>query len=127
MRWIAAALTICGALAVAGVSGATEGTVSMTWDSCTGPLDKTTAVGASYDLYISVIGQDERHKAYDVRFWYGNSSQEVPDAWRFDADGCETSYGIQQDVLIFGKTCPAFMQVGRNLQIKRVEFSPPTD
>jgi hypothetical protein len=114
-----------GILAVAGVSHAAVGTVSMTWDGCTGPVDKTTNVGASYALFLSVIGQDEPHKAYDVRFLYGNASQEVPDAWRFDAAGCEGSTLIQQNVI--SKSCPAFMQSAANLQIRKVQFSPPLD
>lgn len=105
---------------------AQTGTVEMSWDGCTGPIDKTTSVGAPYDLFISVIGQGDGHKAYDVRFLYGNASQTVPDAWRFDLNGCETSSQVQQDVV--SKTCPAFMQAGLgNLQIKKIEFSPVTD
>jgi hypothetical protein len=114
-----------GILAVAGVSHAAVGTVSMTWDGCTGPVDKTTNVGGPYALFLTVIGQDEPHKAYDVRFLYGNASQEVPDAWRFDAAGCEGSTLIQQNVAT--KTCPGFMQSAPGLQIRKVQFSPPSD
>src|SRR6186713_2713466 len=82
-------LALLTSLAFAGVSQAAIGTVDMTWDSCTGPVDKTTNVAAPYSLFITVVGQDEPHKGYDVRFVYGNASQEVPDAWRFDEAGCE--------------------------------------
>ena len=125
MRKLLTGVMLLTTLAYAGVSQAADGTVNMTWDSCTGPVNKTPTA-APANLYISVLGIDQLHKAYDVRFIYGNGSQTVPDAWRFDTDGCETNSLITQNVI--AKACPAFMQTGTgNLQIKKVEFSPPLD
>jgi len=119
-------LAVLSFLALAGVSQAANGTVDMTWDSCTGPVDKTTTVGAVYNLFISEIGLDQVHTAYDVRFVYGNASQTVPDAWRFDAAGCEAQL-LSMDAT--SKVCPPFAQNanGTALEIKKVEFSPPFD
>jgi len=122
MRKLLMGLAILSSLAVAGVSQAAIGTVDMTWDGCTGPVDKTTTVAQQWGLFITEIGHDEVQKAYDVRIIYGNATQTVPDAWRFDADGCEGGTVIFQDVT--SKLCPPFSQNAAGaLQIKKVEFS----
>lgn len=125
MRKMLMGVMLLSALAYAGVSQAADGTVNFTWDTCTGPIDKTPTPALA-NLYISVLGIDQLHKAYDVRFIYGNASQQVPDAWRFDVDGCETASLITQNVT--AKACPAFQQAGTGaLQIKKVQFSPALD
>jgi len=109
-----------------GVSLAAPGTVNMTWDNCSGPVDKTTTTPGLYALFITVIGHDQPQKAYDVRVVYGNASQTVPDAWRFDAAGCQSNGGIRQDVV--SKLCPTFSQNAAGaLQIRKVQFSQPPD
>jgi len=117
---------LLASLAFAGVSQAAIGTVDMSWDGCTGPVDKTTNVAGVHSIFITVTGHDVPQDGYDVRVVYGNASNLVPDAWRFDADGCEGSSLIVQD--INSKACPPFHQNSlHSLQIKRVEFSPPYD
>lgn len=126
MRQLLVGLAILSSLAVAGGSQAAVGTVDLTWDGCTGPVDKTTNVAAPYDLFITVFGHDEAHRAYDVRIVYGNAAQTVPDAWRFDLDGCQGSSVIMQDIT--SKLCPPFYQNAAGaLQIKYVRFSPSYD
>ena len=121
MQKLRMGLAILGTLAVAGVSQAAIGTVDMTWDSCTGPIDKTSNGGGVYNLFVTVIGHDEVQTAYEFEFVYGNASQQVPDAWRFDADACEDGL-LTQDVI--SKGCPPFARTRGALVIKRVEFSP---
>ena len=106
MRKLLRALAILGSLAVAAVSQAAVGTVNITWDNCSGPVDKTTTATGVYSLFLTVIGHDQPQRAYDVRVVYGNASQTVPDAWRFDADGCQASVGIRQDIT--SRACPPF-------------------
>jgi len=127
MRKLLLGLATVGVLAVAGVSQAAVGTVELSWDGCTGPVDKSTTTPDFYSIFVTVIGHDQPHRAYDVRVLYGNASQEVPDAWRFDIDGCETSAGITQDVT--SKLCPAFDQDPDSaaFTIRYVRFSPVTD
>jgi hypothetical protein len=118
-------LSILCALAAPG--HADDGLVNMTWNGCAGPLDVTPAPADTLSLYLTVSGMNGGHKGYDVRFTYGNSAQQVPDAWRFDPNGCEGSSRVRQDVSLPG-TCPAFYQAGtHNLQIRQVDFSPPSD
>jgi len=126
MRKLLLGLAIPSFLAGAAVSHAANGTVDITWDGCTGPVDKTTAVGAPYELFISEIGLDQTHSAYQIEFIYGNASQTVPDAWRFDVGGCED--GLLTMDAIISKTCPPFAQTANAtaLRIKKVEFSPPS-
>jgi len=126
MRKLLMGLAILSTLAVPRVSQAAVGTVDVFWDGCTGPIDKTTTTPGLYAIFISVLGHDQPQKAYDVRIIYGDANQQVPDAWRFDNDGCQTSSGITQDVT--SKVCPPFSQNAAGaLQIKKVIFSPPQD
>lgn len=126
MQGLRTGFALLAFLAFAGVSQAAIGTVDMSWDSCTGPVDKTTGSPGVYSIFLTVIGHDEAHQGYDVRIVYGNASNLIPDAWRFDADGCEGSQLIAQD--INSKACPPFHQnSGHSLQIRKVEFSPPFD
>ena len=64
MRKLLRALAILGSLAVAAVSQAAVGTVNITWDNCSGPVDKTTTATGVYSLFLTVIGRlpsgDER-------------------------------------------------------------------
>ena len=108
MRKMLMGLAILSVLAFAGRSEAASGTVSMNWDNCTGPVDKTGAGPGVYPLVVSVLGIDFLHKAYDVKVIYGNSSQEVPDAWQFDA-GATACQGASQLVTTWtwGKSPPA--------------------
>lgn len=131
MRKLLTGMAILSTLVVSGVSQAADGVVDMTWDTCVGPNDKTTTAPGVYGIYLSVIGIDQLHKAYDVRAIYGNATQQVPDAWRFDALGCQGSSLVALDHLApaaVSKVCPSFMQTSApSLQIKDVGFSPPSD
>lgn len=120
-------LLILIALSLPCTSHAADGVVDMTWDGCAGPIERNPAPADFLSLFLTVHGINREHRAYDVRFVYGNEQLEVPDAWRFDADGCEGSTLIEQQVTV-RRTCPAFMHYGAGaLQIRKVSFSSPTD
>ena len=107
MRKMLTGLAILSVLAFAGRSEAASGTVSMNWDTCTGPIDRASAGAGTYPLLVSTLGIDFLHKAYDVKIIYGNASQTVPDAWRFDAAGCQTTSQVSF-VMTWGKAPPAY-------------------
>jgi len=108
MRKMLMGLAILSVLAFAGRSEAASGTVSMNWDNCTGPVDKTSAGALTYPLTVSVLGIDFLHKAYDVKILYGNASQTVPDAWRFDAVSAACQGSAQAPIIVnWGKAPPA--------------------
>ncbi len=124
MRKLLTTMSALAALALAVPVQAADGVFNLSWDTCTGPLERTiTADGLNF-MYCSVIGHDVPHKAYDVKVIYGNgSTQTVPDAWEFDAPGCQGSSFVTLDNLAPAavvKTCPSFQPPVQNLPIKDV-------
>jgi len=109
--------------ATASISSA-AGVVSINWNTCTGPTDKTPVpAAAGQKIVVSVTGHDQPHKAYDVRFVLGQPGG-LKDAWRFDDLGCEgpTLYAIN---VLDSKACAlAFMQTATGLQIKKFTYDP---
>ena len=76
-------------LAIDGAASAAPGTISMSWGTCS-PIvsDVANPPTGPLGLIFSVVGNDETHSAYQVRFLIASSTGEIPDAWRFDAAGC---------------------------------------
>lgn len=125
MRKLLTTMSALAALALAAPVHAADGTFNLSWDSCVGPLDKTIGAAApAASLYGSVIGFDVPFKAYQVQLLLGNSSTTaVPDAWRFDAAGCQGSSFITIDHLAPAavvKTCPTLQGAVNSIQIKDV-------
>jgi len=125
MRKLLTTMSALAALALAAPAYAADGTFNLSWDSCTGPLDKTVvAANPAISLYGSVIGFDVPFKAYQVQLIWGNSATtDVPDAWRFDAPGCQGSSFITIDHLAPAavvKTCPTLQGAVASIQIKDV-------
>jgi hypothetical protein len=110
--------------ATASLSSA-AGVVSINWDTCSGPTDKTPLpAAAAQKIVLSVIGHDQPHKAYDVRIRLSQPGG-LRDAWRFDDGGCEgpARYAIR---MIDDSTCPAFMQSATGLQIRKYDYDSVT-
>jgi hypothetical protein len=86
-----------------------EPQVSLSWNSCTGPLDLSMdqPQGQILQLYASVIGMTDGHTAYQVWIKYGDANGFVPDAWRFDPDGCQANWVQVVNVSPFS-SCPPF-------------------
>ena len=128
MRKLLTGLTVLAALGFAGTSQAANGTIDVSWNQCTPTVtDITTTTPGAYGLFLSVLGMDVPHTAYEVNVIYGNASQVVPDAWRFDAAGCQGAAYISLDHLppsSVSKTCPALQGNASSLQIKDVSFAP---
>ena len=135
MRKLLTTMSALAALALAVPVHAADGVFNLNWDNCTGPIDRTITADNLNSLYCSVIGHDVPHKAYDVKVIYGNgTTRGVPDAWMFDAAGCQGSSFITLDHLAPAavvKTCPSFMPPIQSLQIKDVSLIagtlPPYD
>ena len=85
----ALALALCGT----SQAGNNPGTIAFTWDACDGPIHtkRPPSTPGIYRANISVLGTDILHKAYTLKFVYGDANQTVPDAWRFDEAGCQGS------------------------------------
>lgn len=102
--------------------------VSLNWNNCTGPIDRTITPDNLNSLYASVIGHNQPHKAYQVWMFFGSGNAgAVRDAWRFDPAGCQGSSFIQIDHLAPAavvKTCPTFQGALPSIQIKDYSFDP---
>ena len=105
-----------------------DATLALSWDSCTGPVDRVSSGPGTYSLYASVTGMTEAHKAYEVWLAIGDSQNLVPDAWRFDLAGCQWAALATVNhlpPLAEAAACPALQGNGPSLQIKLVDLWPP--
>jgi hypothetical protein len=108
---------------------AAHGVVDLSWHTCS-PVVAHVENPATGPLFLvaSVLGNDQTHDAYQVRFVLASPWRTVPDAWRFDAAGCQGS-----DLLIIHhlapsnlvKACPSFQGTSPSIQIKDYSFMPP--
>jgi hypothetical protein len=101
--------------------------VSLSWNSCTGPTNRTVSAGDVVDLYVSVLGQSQAARAYECFILVGYTTRTVPDAWRFDPTGCEGSANLQINHLApaaVAGTCPSFQGDLFSLQIKDFTYDP---
>ena len=131
MRKLLTGLSVLAALAFAGSSYAANGVVNFSWDNCAPVVqDKTTATPGNYAWYISELGNDTFHTGHQVRVIYANSTQTVPDAWRFDPSGCQTSPFVVLDhtaPAAVSKTCPSFSGIAGAVAVKDLNFTDVND
>jgi hypothetical protein len=111
--------------AVTGTASAVPA-VRISWDNCT-PLiiNKDITPGSTASLFASVGGQDQGHKGYEIQMRLGTGSAPLPDAWRFDADGCQGPALVALDHLPSGtlvKTCPAMQGNLQSVQVKAYDY-----
>jgi hypothetical protein len=84
-------------------------TTSLSWDACA-PIQRDAQPipgKTEYRLHLTVTGFDVGHMGYDIRLWFSGEQfcpaqgieSSVPDAWRFDVDGCGagTEIGLSFD------------------------------
>ena len=106
-------------LAVAGNAHAqldrAGGTVSISWDACDPVVVNKNMLSGANHAYASVVGHGVGHQAYQVWLLLGNSSLALPDAWRFDAAGCNAGFSASetapynsQPPTALSKACPPF-------------------
>lgn len=132
MRKLLTLLFVCSGLGAASLAQAADGSLAMSWETCTPPVDPTAANKipgtTKASLIFSVTGNDQTHNAYQVRFLVSAANRTTPDAWRFDNDGC------QGDALLainnfppaaISKACPAFKGASA-LEIKGYDNVNPT-
>jgi hypothetical protein len=99
-----------------------QGAVSISWQTCTSAIDRTPASAPGQKINVSELGQNQLHKAYDVRVTFGQPGG-LKDAWRFDTGGCAEGLLVMNEV--DAKTCPAFQQTA-GLTIKKWTYDPLT-
>ena len=125
-------------IAVAGPSYAqldrSGGTVSLSWDQCDPVVVNKDMLSGVNSAYASVIGHGAGHKAYQVWLLIGNSQLSLPDAWRFDSQGCNAGFsggavatGAYYNLppALLSKACPGFVppSISPN-RIQAYQFAP---
>lgn len=121
---------VLGMLFVMGAAAAeaADGVLGLSWNQCS-PVISGISGSGNAAIYVSVLGIDQPHYAYEIWIAYGNPAQSVPDAWRFDAAGCQGSSRITMDPVapaLIAETCPTF-QPGSLPPVRQVAFVPPGD
>src|SRR5262245_23303019 len=92
---------------------AAVGTVDLSWSACS-PVVASLSRGAPgpISMYASVVGHDEPHTGYSFTVYVvPTPGSAVPDAWRFDAAGCQGTDRVELHYFPMGaisKACPAF-------------------
>ena len=135
MRKLLTLLVTFSGLSVATLGHAANGAVDLTWGGTCTPIVQNLVPAPGnltttnpYSMIASVLGNDQTHSGYEVSFLLGSAARTVPDAWRFDAAGCQGSSFITINHLPPGtavKTCPAFSGPVSDLQIKQYDFVEP--
>lgn len=119
-------------LSVAATSAFAEGAVSLSWDTCVGPVNKAIAPGTTPFAFASVLGMTTQSSGYEVDLSIGSGAfGPLRDAWRFDATGCEGSALVVMDqnpTAAVSKVCPPLQGIpsSGSLQIKDYSYDNAT-
>jgi hypothetical protein len=113
-------------LASPSVPRAANGVIDLSWGNCSPVVANLVATNEPASLIASVIGNDQTHNAYQVRFVLGSAERTAPDAWRFDAAGCQGSGALTIEHIApasVAKFCPDFQgPAAASIQIKDYSF-----
>jgi len=105
-----------------GARTAAAQTISMSWAPCNQPLASYTTVspgeasgpgGPNLDVFISNMALPTH--SYELRMLYGDENKLTPDAWRFDAGGCQGPSFLALSPTsqpAVAKACPGFKDAG---------------
>ncbi len=90
-RWPLAVLLALLVQAAPGGDAAAEPTVNLSWSFCSSaPLtSRSIGPGDQAGVYTSVRGHEAPHLGYRLAWILRTPDPGFPDAWRFDADGCQ--------------------------------------
>ena len=93
INWVRFSRALAVTVALAASTDAHGHDLSMSWRSCFAPLtthEQVSPGGGFYTLSVSVAGQGLHH-GYEVRLRVTSPDGDgaLPDAWRFDAAGCQ--------------------------------------
>lgn len=116
-------------LAATATSSFAAPSLSLNWNTCTGPIDLAVTGGAAIDGYASVFGQTQTSKAYQIRVLAGSAGGPLADAWRFDPTGCEgtTFYSLNSFAQsAASKACPSFQGNVAGVHIPDFSYDPTT-
>lgn len=103
------AATVCMAATPA---QAQNGTVQLSWTQCDPVVQDLafTGPGQVARMVLSVLGTADPHRGFRFQVRIGGAGPSVPDAWRFDAAGCNVGQ-VTLNTGALNKACPAFQGV----------------
>ncbi len=127
---VGSALALLLGVVAPSLAQGTAGEVRLHWNPCfTGETqDLVPRPDVPAWLWASVRGHSDPHVAYEVWIAVGDCSNTLPDAWRFDAEGCQGPERIEINHLVPAaaiKMCPNFQGVSPSIQIKSFQLAPP--
>ncbi len=103
-------------------------TIDLSWNACSPiTVDWTAHAGAKVTAYASAFGQSQAHKAYEVWWVIGDAESRIPDAWRFDAAGCNGGFYefSPQPASGLAKSCPPLVPAAtQQFVIAQYQFAP---
>jgi hypothetical protein len=104
-------------------------TLDLSWDTCrsTALVRPASIPPDDVTLYATAIGQTEPHQAYEVWIAISSGEQEFPDAWRFDADGCQGTGRFNFSHVAPAaciKCCPSYQGASASVQIRSYGPAP---
>jgi hypothetical protein len=104
------------------------GNLQIQWDTCVLPVvqNKNSTAGPN-TIYATVSGHSLPHQAYAIWLLVGDSNRQLPDAWRFDSQGCAGGlYSfVQQPPAALSKLCPGFVPAATpQVTIPAYQFAP---
>ena len=115
--------------------GSPAATVDLSWNQCSPVVSAASSDPANpvSTLYVTARDWSEPHTSYVVRLWFGGElpcremTTSTPDAWRFDADGCNA--GRLETFLAFAsKACsPAAPAMGGSWNGHFVHYTAGSD
>jgi len=106
-------------------------TISMNWGSCEGPVNQANTGSHVYSLYVSVVGIDRPHQAFEVFGAYGTAENTTPDAWTYDIEdygelAVPPAVSVDPEASL-RQVCPALNGGLRGLFLSGVRVRTPTD
>lgn len=125
----AAGVPLLAAICAATLAGPAAGfpTVNLTWDGCgtTRPINATLVPGGSLAATAWVTNQGVISQGYQLYVRISAPGPALPDAWRFDANGCEPSGAFVIETLNPGDaSCPALAGSIPSLQMVKFDYDP---
>jgi len=113
---------------IGGANAHAAGTVRLNWNPCTtGPVVTSVDPGGTVMFWATVYGHHEAHKAYEIRVTLqAPTGTPFPDAWRFDAAGCQDSILMFLNPTAATPFCPRFVPPGASA-VTHYDYDGVTD
>jgi hypothetical protein len=126
------ALMFAAAPVVSAQTGPGAGLVEISWDRCAPIVPTRFPTAGPIVFFASVIGHSSPHQRYEIRFLLRNDDYPhvLPDAWRFDPDGCNAGSFQFTGSPAFAEipeNCPVFVPITvQRVSVARFDLVDPS-